>query len=99
MVVTFGDFKKKTEIQKKTCNPKWNEKLSFKLLETPSGTDTINFKVLDYDRVKKSESLGEANVSYAEVIKLFKKNGVEWFPLTGKRAKGARIRLGFNFIL
>jgi Ca2+-dependent lipid-binding protein len=94
-----GDFKKKTEVQKNTCNPKWNANLSFKLLENPNKTDTIQIKILNHDRAKKSESVGELDVSYAQMLKSFRDNNTEWFPLSGKKVKNSRIRLGFVFAL
>ncbi|KAL0480979.1 hypothetical protein AKO1_013614 [Acrasis kona] len=97
--VTIGDFKKKTLVQKNTNNPVWNSKLSFKLLGTLDESDHVQFKILDYDRVKKSESIAEVKVSYAEMLNLFRNDTAGWFTLTGKKVKdkGARIRLGFNF--
>ncbi len=88
-------MKKKTEYLKNSANPSWNTKLSFKI-DPPAESDVILVRIVDK---AKKDSIAETEIQFSQMYKLFKENASDWFALTGKKTKGAKIRLGFTFAL
>lgn len=86
--------KKKTRLKKRTLNPVFNESFLFDIPQDGLENISLEFQVLDHDRVTKNEVIGRLEIGptcepdtsqslhWAEVLQNPRKQIAEWHKLT-----------------
>ena len=65
--LTCGDVEKKSKTIKQNLNPVWNESFEWEGHKTQLVGSGLHLNVMDYDRLKKDDRLGEVDVALAEL--------------------------------
>ena len=92
-IITHGDQRFKTPVQKNTQNPEWNIQCP---IEVPDGNDrNISIELYDSDKFGKDKFLGNLNMDIAKIMNLGQLDE-GWYPLDG--VKQGQLRVGANFI-
>ena len=92
-IITHGDQRFKTPVQKNTQNPEWNIQCP---IEVPDGNDrNISIELYDSDKFGKDKFLGNLNMDIAKIMNLGQLDE-GWYPLDG--VKQGQIRVGANFV-
>jgi hypothetical protein len=99
--VQIGDhLKKKTSVKSGCAQPVWDEVLSFKFFDKPTEEDIMTITVLDFDKYFKNDIIGMAEITFGELLEIFRAHGSEaiWLELEGKKlTRKTRIKLSFSF--
>jgi len=61
VIVTFKEHKQRTTTQKKTLNPQWNNIFTFDISTESDMDQEIEFTVMDWDKMKKDDYMGECS--------------------------------------
>jgi len=92
VILNFGDLKFKTSVVRKNLSPEWNAVFKIDInLQTDQLTD-FEFTVMDWDRMKQHDYMGEFRISLKDIIdhsKLGKLLELELYGRTNEKVNGA----------
>jgi len=90
--VQYGETVEKTDIIRKSLNPKWRRCFVFEVKEADEKSDAIDFTIFDYDVASADDIIGKTRILITSMWDIYNNENepmIEgWFDLTKKKAKG-----------
>merc|ERR1719193_587394 len=69
--IQYGDVSRKTDIVKRSLNPKWNRYFVFEVKEEEEKLPALQFTIFDYDVASADDIIGKNKINISPMWELF----------------------------